>query len=41
MATLSETLLAPDIKPYVIADCEEFVDREVALPATGALVHAE
>src|SRR3984885_6348436 len=30
MPTLRETLLAPDIQPHVIADCEELVDREVA-----------
>jgi hypothetical protein len=30
MPTLPETLLAPDIRPYVIADCEDLVDREVA-----------
>jgi hypothetical protein len=29
-ATLRETLLAPDIQPQVIADCEALVDREVA-----------
>ena len=30
MPTLQETLLAPDTRPHVIADCEELVDREVA-----------
>ena len=30
MPTLQETLLAPDIQPHVIADCEELVDHEVA-----------
>lgn len=30
MPTLQETLLAPDVKPHVIADCEVLVDREVA-----------
>jgi hypothetical protein len=30
MRTLQETLLAPDIKPQVIADCENLVDHEVA-----------
>jgi len=30
MPTLQETLLAPDIRPHVIADCEDLVDREVA-----------
>ncbi len=30
MPTLQETLLAPDIRPHVIADCEKLVDREVA-----------
>jgi hypothetical protein len=30
MPTLQETLLAPDARPYVIADCEDLVDREVA-----------
>jgi len=30
MPTLQETLLAPGIKPHVIADCEKLVDREVA-----------
>jgi Family of unknown function (DUF6918) len=29
MPTLQETLLAPDIRPQVIADCEELVDHEV------------
>jgi len=29
-ATLRETLLAPDIRPRVIADCEDLVNREVA-----------
>ncbi|HEX3711522.1 MAG TPA: hypothetical protein VHV09_01910 [Trebonia sp.] len=30
MPTLQETLLAPDIRHRVIADCEDLVDREVA-----------
>lgn len=30
MPTLQETLLAPDARPHVIADCEDLVDREVA-----------
>jgi hypothetical protein len=30
MPTLQETLLAPDIRPHVIADCEKLVDHEVA-----------
>ena len=30
MPTLQETLLAPDTRPHVIADCEVLVDREVA-----------
>jgi hypothetical protein len=30
MRTLQETLLAPDIHPQVVADCESLVDREVA-----------
>ena len=30
MATLQETLLAPDIQPHVVADCDELVEREVA-----------
>jgi Family of unknown function (DUF6918) len=30
MRTLQETLLTPDIKPQVIADCENLVDHEVA-----------
>jgi hypothetical protein len=30
MPTLQETLLAPDIRRRVIADCEDLVDREVA-----------
>jgi hypothetical protein len=30
MPTLPETLLAPDVRPHVIADCEDLVDREVA-----------
>jgi hypothetical protein len=30
MPTLQETLLAPDIQPHVIVDCEELVDHEVA-----------
>lgn len=30
MPTLQETLLAPDVRPHVIADCEDLVDREVA-----------
>jgi len=30
MRTLQETLLAPDIQPQVIADCELLVDHEVA-----------
>ncbi len=40
MPTLQETLLAPGIKPHVIADCEKLVDREVAdmSGVTGAAV---
>ena len=30
MRTLQETLLAPDIQPQLLADCEDLVDREVA-----------
>ena len=30
MPTLQETLLAPDIRPHVIVDCEKLVDHEVA-----------
>jgi hypothetical protein len=30
MPTLQETLLAPDVRPHVIADCQALVDREVA-----------
>ncbi len=30
MPTLQETLLAPETRPHVIADCEDLVDREVA-----------
>jgi hypothetical protein len=30
MPTLQETLLAPDVRPQVIADCEALVDHEVA-----------
>ena len=30
MPTLQETLLAPGVRPHVIADCEKLVDREVA-----------
>jgi hypothetical protein len=30
MPTLQETLLAPDIRPHVIGDCENLVDHEVA-----------
>ena len=30
MPTLQETLLAPDIRPQVIADCEALVEHEVA-----------
>ena len=30
MPTLQETLLAPNTRPHVIADCEGLVDREVA-----------
>lgn len=30
MPTLQETLLAPGLRPHVIADCEDLVDREVA-----------
>ena len=30
MPTVQETLLAPDIQPHVIVDCEELVDHEVA-----------
>jgi hypothetical protein len=30
MPTLQETLLAPDIRPQVIADCEVLVEHEVA-----------
>jgi len=29
MSTLQEKLLAPDIRPHVIADCEVLVDHEV------------
>jgi hypothetical protein len=29
MPTLQETLLAPDIQPRVIADCQDLVDHEV------------
>jgi len=40
MLTLQETLLAPDIKPQVVADCENLVDHEVAEMAgvTGTAV---
>ena len=40
MPTLRETLLAPDIRPHVIADCEKLVDHEVAdmSGVTGAAV---
>jgi hypothetical protein len=40
MPTLRETLLAPDIQPHVIADCEKLVDHEVAdmSGVTGAAV---
>jgi serine/threonine-protein kinase len=30
MPTLQEKLLAPDIRPHVIADCQDLVEREVA-----------
>ena len=30
MATLHEMLLAPDVKPQVITDCEELVNNEVS-----------
>src|ERR1700758_4104407 len=30
MPTLRETLLTPDVRPHVIADCEALVDHEVA-----------
>jgi hypothetical protein len=30
MPTLQDTLLAPDVRPHVIADCETLVDHEVA-----------
>jgi hypothetical protein len=30
MPTLQETLLAPDTKPHVVADCQDLVEREVA-----------
>jgi hypothetical protein len=40
MPTLQETLLAPDIQPHVIADCEKLVEHEVAdmSGVTGAAV---
>ena len=40
MRTLQETLLAPDIKSQVIADCENLVNHEVAVMAgvTGTAV---
>jgi hypothetical protein len=40
MRTLQETLLAPGIRPHVIADCEDLVDREVGdmSGVTGAAV---
>jgi hypothetical protein len=40
MPTLQETLLAPDIQPHVIADCEKLVGHEVAgmSGVTGAAV---
>jgi uncharacterized protein DUF6918 len=40
MATLHEMLLAPDIHPTVVADCEELVTNEVAEMSgvTGAAV---
>src|SRR6202034_2168974 len=40
MATLHEMLLAPDIQPTVVADCEELVTHEVAEMSgvTGAAV---
>ena len=40
MATLREMLLAPDIQPRVVADCEELVTNEVAAMSgvTGAAV---
>ena len=40
MATLHEMLLAPDIQPRVVADCEELVTNEVAEMSgvTGAAV---
>ena len=40
MPTLHEMLLAPDIRPRVVADCEDLVTNEVAeMPGvTGAAV---
>jgi hypothetical protein len=40
MATLQEMLLAPDIQPRVVADCEELVTNQVAdmSGVTGAAV---
>jgi hypothetical protein len=40
MATLQETLLAPETQPRLIADCQELVEREVAdlSGVTGAAV---
>jgi hypothetical protein len=40
MATLQEMLLAPDIQPKVVADCEELVTNQVAEMSgvTGAAV---
>jgi hypothetical protein len=40
MATLQEMLLAPDIQPTVVADCEELVTNQVAdmSGVTGAAV---
>jgi hypothetical protein len=40
MPTLQETLLAPDTRPHVIADCEDLVDHEVGdmSGVTGAAV---
>lgn len=29
-ATLQEILLAPDIKPHVVADCQKLIDEEVS-----------
>jgi Family of unknown function (DUF6918) len=40
MATLQEMLLAPDVRPTVVADCEELVTNQVAEMSgvTGAAV---